>query len=224
MAFSLIANTAVAAGAGGNSGTTGSVDTTGADLLVAYVASWTNLPDAAVTDSKGNTWTPRTNYDQNGVSRSRILYVENPTVGTGHTFTVTSTQDFPVLCIQAWSGAATSSVYDTENGNGVTAGTSTTTGSVTPAQDDSLIVTGICFTASNTMSINSSFTISNQIDYAGATNFGGGMAYLVQTSATAVNPTWSWSSANSDSAASIAVFKVSGGAPADNNGYFFRMF
>lgn len=73
------------------------------------------------------------------------------------------------------------------------------------------VVTGLSCGASTTFSINSGFTISDQVNQntSGAPNFwyGGSMAYLITSSTTPLNPQWSWITTPSSSAAMIADFK-----------------
>ena len=119
MAFSLVANTAKGT-ADTVSVTTDAIDTTGADLIVINTATFiTSDRGVAVTDSKGNTWTPLTQYDGSD-STTRLYYSLNPTVGTGHTFTATSTGTvavvYPSIQVSAWSGAHDTASYDVENG------------------------------------------------------------------------------------------------------------
>ncbi|MFM2357274.1 MAG: hypothetical protein RJA61_11 [Candidatus Parcubacteria bacterium] len=201
-AFNLIANTG-AGSSGGNNVTTGAIDTTGANLIV-VVVSWYSGAANTLSDSKGNTWTALTAYAA-GNTQQRIYYAYNPTVGSGHTFTATNSS-YPSIAVSAWSGAATSP-YDVENGSSGSGITSKQPGSVTPSENNELIITGLGFDTSNTLSINSGFTISNQLNYTVGNYMGGAMAYLVQTTSAAVNPTWSWSSSMGVSTG-IATFKA----------------
>lgn len=197
------------AGSGdGNSATTAGFDTTGADLLVAFVAWDTAAGAIAFSDSKGNTWNKLT---------SQVLTVEgsfywcNPTaVGSGHTFTASLTGSNPVLNVEAWSGSAPSA-FDQQNGGSNSVGTTIATGSVTPAQDNELIVAGIGIRGGSTSisSIDSSFTIGTNTA-PGGTNDGSAIAYLTQVGAAAVNPTWTVAGTGSVKVACIATFKPGG--------------
>lgn len=209
MSFSLISNIF---GVGQLTFTTSSIDTTGATLLVAHVSSFAVTAEPTLTDSKGNTWIGLTAQVEGGTSRSRLFYAANPSVGTGHTFTLTDPGGniFAGLEVQAWSGASITLPFDVENGGTQSSGTSLATGSVTPSVNNELVVTGahIHTTGSGTISIDSGFSISDQ-DQGGAVpaRFASAMAYLVQSTAGAVNPSWSWSTTTS-AAATIATFKA----------------
>src|ERR1017187_9671590 len=68
-----------------SSGGSATMDTSGANFLVAVVSNWGNIP--VVSDSKnGATWTPLTPYGYSGGDAVTIYYLANPSVGTGHTF------------------------------------------------------------------------------------------------------------------------------------------
>jgi hypothetical protein len=193
--------------AANNSPTTGSLDTTGATLLVA-VCTYAGSP-TGVTDSKGNTWTALTAYANSGVT-TRIYYVNSntPTVGTGHTFTLNGTGIAAVINVVAFSGTA-SSPFDLENGANSLSASTIQPGSVTPTANDSIIVTG--FSGGNTFggaaTINSGFTITDQSPLTGGVNYGSAAAYLIQGTLAAVNPTWTLGSTVSNIASSVAVFK-----------------
>lgn len=201
MAYSLLAN-AAAAGTG-TTAVTGAIDTTGADLLI--VAGNSFDVAISVSDSKGNSWSSLTEYG-GASARVRLFYVRGGTVGSGHTFTITSTVGFPCVAVLAFSGSV-ASPFDQESGAGAAQ-----PGSVTPSEDNELLVSGLCFSPSGTISINSSFSISNQIDYAGGTNMGLAMAYKIQTSAGAENPTWSTTTSFTTRTSNIATFKAAAAA------------
>lgn len=203
MAFSLIAHTEKT---GGN--TTPNIDTTGATLIVICIAADNAT---APTDSKGNTWTALTTSQVSASStRSTLFYCVNPNVGSGHNFTQSAS--YGAIFVSAWSGNA-ASPFDQENGNTTTSGTSLTPGSITPTENSELVIVGICVGKTNSSpSINGGFTISDSIDGVTDVNYGGGMAYLIQTTATAANPTYSWTGAG-EAAYRIASFKAAGVSP-----------
>lgn len=204
MSIALVANTS---GSGLNGFTTGAIDTTGATLLV-RCAAYDGPATVTASDSKSNTWTGLTVRTSGGGAfhKLRIWYVANPTVGTGHTFTFGGTSSAMAGCVSAWSGAKVTSPFDQQNGAGVSS-TSAAPGSITPSEDNELIIAGCSFEGSRTLSIDGGFTITNQVNFSGGSNYGVGMAYLIQTSLAAANPSWSWSG-SADAAAAIASFKA----------------
>src|SRR5262245_32762550 len=98
MAFTLIGSVS-ASSTNGNSVTTGSLDTTGANLVVVVFSSYQGGTIVNVTDNKSNTYSNRTVYQFSGDSRVRLSYVASPSVGTGHTFTVSGSGIYPALAV-----------------------------------------------------------------------------------------------------------------------------
>jgi hypothetical protein len=208
MAIALVANTLKAPGA--NGGVTDAIDTTGATLLVMVLSAGNAAGlGGTPTDSKGNTWTPRTGYSSGANGAVKTFYAENPVVGSGHTFTYSRASSFPVIMILAFSGTVLTSVYDVENGAGQVGGTTLQTGNASPSVNNEVLIAGTGIEGTGrTATINSSFTGLIGIAGDGATRMGGYAAYLIQTSASAVNPTWTYSGAVTRVAANITTFKA----------------
>lgn len=196
MAIALVTNTAK--GTAQNGGTTNAIDTTGANLIVVAIAYFSGTI-SSISDSKSNTWTALTNA-ANGSNEFRLFYCLNPTVGSGHTFTVSASSQYPTICVAAFSGVKTASAFDQQSAVG-----STNPGSVTPTEDNELVVTGLCGDCDAT-STYSGFTVTNAIAFTGGSFMGGAMAYKVQTTATTVNT--AWSATGSVRASGIATFKA----------------
>ena len=193
--------------------TTGAIDTTGASLLVVLSSTDLSVP-SVITDSKSNTWVNRTVYSDAGSTVGlKVSYVVNPTVGTSHTFTNTGYN--PSIAVLVFSGAATSTPYDVENGQNMGTGTTGTPGSVTPGTDNEVVVTGMATTSADGgfVSIGSSFTMTDDVDPTFATGYPLIAAYKIQTTAGAENPLWTWTS-SAGAAGCQATFKaaVAGGA------------
>lgn len=223
MAIALVTNSV--AGLGVNGGTSGAIDTTGVGLLVVAIV-WSaafGTTQPVLTDSKGNTWTALTKQTGSGSPATSdcylvLNYTNNAIVGSGHTFTLTGTACYGAIATQGFSGVATSSPFDVQNGTSVyTPGptfTSVQPGSITPSANNYLLITAMSNyvdTSNSSRSIDLSFNITNQIGFDGSTFLPIAMAYQIQTTATARNPTWSWSSAQIVASSVIASFKVAGG-------------
>lgn len=183
--------------------TTPGIDTTGATLIVIGLTQLNAVTFSTISDSNSNTWTPLT--AQIGASQpySQLFYCISPIVGPGHTFTATGGA-FIVgsIMVQAWKGGT--GTFDVQSG-ATGFGTTLQTGSVTPSVNNSLIVTALSVDNSPTSidSVSGGFAISDS----SIAQTPGGMAWFVQGTAAAINPTWSWTSAGSDAAATIATFK-----------------
>lgn len=198
---------AVAAGSSNNNTvTTAPVDTSGADFLVAIVSDYSAGSRAVVTDSKSNTWNALTSTQSGANARNTIWWARPTTVGSGHTFTATGTGTFPTIDVLAFSGSAVSP-FDQESGAVQAFGTSVQPGSLTPPQNDCLVVTGFTAdAAAGSLACSGGFTISTNVGVSG-NHERGALAYLIQTTAAAVNPTWSWSP-NTTAAVRQATFKA----------------
>lgn len=212
MSIALVAHTGFISSSG-NTNTSSGINNTGANFLVMH-AGWYNgtTVNVSASDSLGNTWTAGTKHTSNIVS-SQIFYAVNPSVGAAQTFTITGAGTFFGAEAASFSGVATASPFDVQNGAGsVIAGTSLQPGSITPNASNELLITGVVTeSGSGAHSINSSFTVTDDSAYSGGVNEGVGMAYLIQGAAAAVNPTWSWSGSANPLVASIAAFKVAAG-------------
>lgn len=211
---SLLAHTIIGS-TGGTAVTTAGINTAGANLIVTGISYYGGSPGTSTpSDSKGNTWTALTLYGNTAPNNDAIqlFYCSNPTVGTGHTFTASATTGltYPCIMVQAWSGAASSSQLDQQNGGfSNTAGATIQPGSITPTTNGQIIITALdASTSTNTYSIDSSFTISDSMAYNSTNSVAGAMAYFIQPTAGAINPTWTSDSVPARAAA-IASFKVS---------------
>lgn len=198
--------------------TTPPIDTTGADFFSVNTAWYNNNGlTMAVTDSKGNAWNALTPYvvaSGGGVLSSGQIWWSRPTsAGTGHTFTFSGTSTIPCINVMAWSGSAISPL-DQEAGNAPTSfpNTSLQPGNITPGQSGCLVVCGLTVGAEGTgLAIDSGFTVGASLSTA-PSQFGTQFAYLIQGSASAVNPLWSATAADLRVSA-IASFKAAATGP-----------
>jgi hypothetical protein len=163
-----------------------------------------------VTDSLGNTWNALT--PAGGGPQSVIYYsftnASGGALATGTDY-VTVTGYYANFSFTAWSGTATTSVFDSQNGNTASAST-IQTGSVTPSYAGSLIIAVVGQDSAVAQSIDSGFTV---MDNLGPNPWGEATAYIIETSIVAKNPTWTMNGPSSLSA-NIAVFKPAGVAAA----------
>lgn len=212
MAFALIAH-AAAGCTGGDiiAGPTSGVDTTGANLLIIVASIFGNFDAQLPTDNKGNTYVALTPLDGTGANSVCIFICQSPTVGTGHTATWnTGGSVFPSIYFAAFSGAGSGTIVDQQSN-----AQAVQPGSITPSEDNELIITGFCTNGGGvTPSITAGgFTVSDAIAFlASGDNEGGGLAYLIQTTAGAANPTWA---TNPSPRSVIASFKTSTSGPTE---------
>lgn len=215
--ITLISNTCAASTGGtGVSVTTSAINTTGATLIVISVSYLQTTGVALPTDSAGNTWTGLTGQEVSGNTSNILFYKTNPTTSATQTFTENHSNNFPSICVFAFSGTLLSSPFDVQNGSHSTSTATLATGSVTPSLNNELLITGFGVSnAGSTMSINSGYTIpaGGQVAGAASNAYGTAMAYLVQGTASSSNPTWT-NSASGDLASTIATFKSSASSSA----------
>ena len=198
---------------GTNGGTTASIDTTGCTGIFIH-AAYGPYTTATMSDSKSNTYSSAILIADDNGNRSNIFYCANPTVGTGHTFTISGTAIYATLKVLACSGTNTSQTPQTSSVKG--SGVTIQPGSITPSENDMLVVTGLSSDVTfGTISPDSPFSSNyNAINDNGSTHKSNGSAREIQTTATARNPTWTYSSTSGYyKCCTMATFKASA-APA----------
>lgn len=208
-------NAASAASGGAALSGAASMDTTGANFLVALVAEF-GTTRSNVTDSKnaGN-WTNLASFGLGGSYGCHIAYRFNPSsVGVGHTIS-TDQANFPAVVWMAFSGLATASdPYDTTAGtagaNTADSGATSKPGSLTATTASSLYFSGYTNTQTSTgTSTPTSWTTPTNFDVASALE--GAAGYFIGS--TAQNPSWTHA-ASGATWSSMAIFAppAAGGA------------
>ena len=195
--------TASAQSANQTDATTPAIDTTGADLLVAAV--FDEDGETTLTDSNSNTWIGLTErQDPILLKQVRIYYCFTPTVGAGHTFTVTHTggnTSYPSVAVQAWKGGG---AFDSESGATGSAGT-LQPGSLTAAAATELFVfAGNPSGGDGTQVVDSAFMNTAALKESGDHD-AGVFAFKVRPATGSENPTWTPTSGVARAAA-MAVF------------------
>lgn len=184
------------------------MDTSTSNLLLAGVSQYSGATIGTLSDSNGNTWVPLT-VTSGSIAYCRLFYCIGGTVGAAHTFTWNGSGVAGCLAIQAWKAPTTPS-FDVgkESGALVNSGTTVQPGSLTPSVGGALIVTGMSDTDGTVgpETVDSGFAITDSLPWNSGNYEGFSLAYLVQTSAAPVNPTWTWFNSG-QSAARMAVFK-----------------
>lgn len=185
--WTLVASTSVVGSPSG--GTSSAINTTGANLIVTIEADYQASTSASTSDSKSNSWSHGTTQSISGQGRGRLSYVLSPTVGSGHTFTYAG--GYGSLEVMAFTKGGGAPVLDQQSG-ATSTGSTAQPGSITPTVSGALIIAGLSYTGVAAVSINNSFVIPSggQQTFVSATAFGSAIAYLVQTTAAAINPTW----------------------------------
>lgn len=210
---------AVATPAGINTSTITSsgINTTGSNAIVIVVVDFASVALGTLTDSKSNSWSLAKSQTPGGANaRVSLFYSNLSSSGSGHTFTyTTSGTSFPSLYIMTLStllsggGVGTLTVDQTNGANTGSGVTSIQPGSITPTKNGELLISGLAaFPTTGVTSINSGFTIMASNSSVNSQRIGGGLAYLFQTTAASVNPTWVLTGSPSTSSAIDVSFKV----------------
>lgn len=190
-AYTLIGH-ALAQSTDGNGLTSSAIDMTGADLIVVAETHITGNT-TTISDSQSNSYTCTTPYTSPNME-VRFCYVQGPSISASQTVTSTCTVCFPSFVVEAWKYSAASPL-DQLNGTDslTTGGQDGQFGSITPTQDNELIVAVVGNNRTESYSaIDSGFTIRDQAQIAAGAAYGIAMADKVQTTASAINPTWSY--------------------------------
>lgn len=207
----------VATGGTADTVTSGAINSTGANLLIAVPAWYVGGGTATVSDSKGNSWTPLTAYTDGAEPKVQIYYSVPTSVGSGHTAAVNGTGIYPSVAFYAFSGAHATPYDSHENGASGLGPSANPGSSGTPSVDNCLVFAAVCFGGGQSFpiaSVDAPFTLGDQSAFLVDNHLMVLVAYDIQTTAAARNPGYAtvagpWGSA-------IAVFKPSvGGGPSD---------
>ncbi len=182
----------------------GAFNSVGATLIVVALSYAPSSTPVLSDPPQNNPWTPLPECNLGTGAAIRLYYKARPTTNAAHTMTVNGSGITSGIAIACFTGdfpgatdQATSAIANT---------TSLATGSVTPTQDNELIVTGLVKDHNETPSINGGFAIAGIGAYVPGSNYMAAIAYLIQTTATAANPSWSWAT-NANGGAPIQTFK-----------------
>lgn len=186
---------------GGGDFTSGAINTTGANFIAVAVGAQDGNTVFTVTDnqSNGNATKLIGRVYAGAGTQINIFYWTNPTVAASHTFTINKNGGanmFGVLSAVAFSGVDTTSPADSVTNSASVANTkSAQPGSITPTNANELVVAAMCQGITDTISVDSSMTLY-QLPVSGGNGFGISLGWVVQGSAAAINPTFSWTTTN----------------------------
>ncbi len=195
-----------------NNVTTASVTLAG-NFVVVVAADYRSATACTIADSRSSTFTIRTTYQTTAEQRIRIAYATGVTTGAGYTVSCNGTSSFPAVSFAAFSGVATTSAFDQESGATSDSAVTFQPTIVTPTVANEVVIAGASAASAITITVNAPFTIpTNGSTTWDGTHYGVSVAYDIQTTATARNPTWTGNGVAHVWAADTATFKASGGA------------
>ncbi len=184
MTISLVSSTVTPSANGNNA--TATLNSSGADFIVVCVSWATGGTTPTLVDGNSNTWTPLANAQVVDYLSMRMFYCFAPTVGSGHTFTVSGTGSAPTVAVLALTGVTPAGTLGCLTGASVLNDTS-----LTGAQlFGSVCITGL-------VTIGTSHTITAgwskaTTDFNTGVNVGGGIGWKIQSPASVQTPAWSW--------------------------------
>jgi hypothetical protein len=204
MAFTLLTSGGAATGSSGS--TTAGLNCAGANLIVIAVVYVTAAGRPTPTDSNLNTYTFVAEATSATWSTA-IFQCLTPAVGGSMTFAAVGGLSRAAICVQAYSVGGTTSALDQTGANAGTA-----PGTLTPTAAGEVIVCAIGAPRGSAPAnaITAGFTVTNtEVDgTSGAQSMA--MAYLIETSIVAVNPSWS-GGAGTSAGTAIASWQATGG-------------
>lgn len=218
MTIAFVANVQVA---GPGDITSGAINTTGANFIVISLTEQTS-GGYTISDNKSNTWHPLTARTAVAPSQ-QFFYAYNANVGSGHTFTGTGGA-FGCISVEAFSGVLVTDPFDQQTGSGgALVASPYNSETLTAPENNCLYVLGWAQNADRVFSVDSDFTITDQVGTVGGTNFGGMIAYVVQGTAAAVSPTTTWTGGTFSGNVSLVTFKAApASATREQEGYRWR--
>lgn len=201
--WSLINSTSVSSVSGG---TSPAVSTVGANLIVVGVSNY-QTPLPTFSDNQGNTYTQiGATISSAAIVYTRLFFAISPIVNASHTWTTAGATTYSTLGALAFRGSLGSGSYDqtTNNSLSVTA-TSLATGSITPTQNNEMIVAVLGVNNGGTSFAVSIGALPINVPTSPGVYEGLMMMYYNQATAAAINPNFTWTTAEY-AAAIIASF------------------
>lgn len=187
---------------GSDGGTSGSFNTTGANIIYVFVNWLAGQAEPVLSDTQGglhNTYTAGVLLSCTNYNSRAYRCVNPPHVGSGHTFTLTGTGNFPGIAFIALQGGLSTQYDIGKNSHALSdvgfGATSLKPGSLTPSANNAICVTGLgtISTGAKTISVATGFTVEVDAPNVGGTSLGIGLAWKNVATAAAQDPQWNWS-------------------------------
>lgn len=223
---SLIASTKCAATTAAQTtpGTSPAINTTGANLFIAWVCDYALagfLTTPADSQNAPSSWVGLTSIGAL-TSRGQLFYMLNPSTSASHTFDVVpgGGATYPSMYVEAWSmangGIVAPGAYNTTNEGGAAGVSLAQTPGLTPPAADCVVVMGAVNQEPDTFAVAdfvtaAIYTISQQSPINAGVAFGGALAHTVPNPAALIYPQWGWTTSQYVQA-SMAMFLPGGSA------------
>lgn len=178
---------------GGTSVTTGSLNCSGANVIIVHVSTGGVAISGAPTDSNSDSFSDM--QTSSGTTIVATDFCATTSGGGAMTFSFSQSSAFPGIAVQGFSGGTcTVDKSGTTDNGGLTSSVSIT--SATPAVANDLAVSMVAYGASETISTSSTgWTLTDQRDYAqDGGNFGLAAGYHIKADSLAESVTWTGTS------------------------------
>ena len=195
--------------------TTPGMDTTGATVLIAAVASYDLSTVGTLSDTRSNTWTPLTARATSSDPRIQLWYVAAPLVGSAHTATyaqVTGTPPYPALSVAAFRAVRPVAPLDGEVGRARRGRRRRSSPAPSRRRNPGSPGDGAGLWHHGDAVGESGIHLIAPVAYLAGVNYGLGLAWSAPATLAAVNPTWTLN-VTTTMAATLAAFKAAAGAP-----------
>ena len=200
-AFALLTHKA-AGSTDNNVATTAAISTLGATFITLGVVVQNGVA-VVISDSASNTWEAGTRTVNAAGTDVQQFKTSSPITSATHTFTATTISGSPAIAVASFDGPS-GVTLDKQSGGIVTTGTTVQPGSILPGQNNELVVSVVGYNSISSTATASGMTVLDSTGTS-ADAYGIGLAYKVQTTAAAINPTWTYGG-STFAAASIASF------------------
>jgi hypothetical protein len=168
-------------------------NTTGGNLMV-IVATAVSATGPAPTLSPSACTLNGLIVQEDSSNSERIWYCYGFTPSASQTVQITGGTYYPALTVYIFGGTVGSTVDKQAGANGNA--TSCQPASITPSNNGEVIVSGFTVAAAiSGLSVSGGMSTPTLVPYTSGTNLGNSAAYLIQTTAAAIQPQWSWSPA-----------------------------
>lgn len=175
--------------------TSDNADFTGCNLIIvatslAAIGVAHTVSDTIGGVATGNSWTL---LEKRAVgTREHCVYqCLNPVTGNNQQFSINGTSTYSGIRVLGFRNIdATTGLVGSNFSTSGTNGTTQQTGPLTPIIDGCLLISSVLATGTG-FTVNSGY-VEYATDHIGGLSTGGATGYLIQASAAAVNPTWSW--------------------------------
>lgn len=198
---------------------TTSQNLTGANLIIGALTNYLPTSTNSLSDNGGDSIFLRPAIDDGSNVRTTPFYIVNPTSLSAFVIsTSTVANSYPTICYIAVTTTSGTNPFDDEADN-TFGGTSAASGFVSPSQNNDILVavwSGISDISSPSISIG--YNITSTPVTTSTTALRGMIAYLIQTTATGLNPTWSWTTSTTGNAANLAFKDTSSGGGGGGGG------